>query len=98
MKVTKQQINWKWLFIGLILLIPQLTSLSYATGHNGGAKGLYETQLLADAEPTAESKPIEKTEAEGPLSDTWKIAICGVVMLFFLGIALFVQIRAERGK
>jgi len=96
MKKLKRQIFRKGALFGLILIIPHMPIFSDYVAKRNEGRETYANQLIAEAAPPTQSKPAEKAEVEGQLSDTSKIAIAVAVMLFFLGVAITVQIRGQR--
>jgi len=102
MKSNNAKFSLKSVFLGTIFLIPFSAPLKYAAEPSISLSRILKSPAFAEMQVAASEDLPNKTEhkvrSNGELSDGWKYVIAGLVMAFFLGLAIFVQLRAEREK
>jgi len=87
----------KYTLIGVMFLNPFTTPTTYATSEPAAIYSLTEEPIIAELRASSNEGGAVHNKADKP-SDLWKYVVSGIVMFFFLSIAIFVQIRAEREK
>lgn len=88
----------KLLLVGALFLAP-FAHQEAVNGDNANSyRSLAAEPIIADLRVPAEKEATAVPEIKTGLSDTWKYAISGLALLLFLGLALFIQLRAEREK
>lgn len=87
----------KYILIGVMFINPFTAPTTYAASEPAAIYNLAEEPIIAELRPTSKEGGSVSNKAEKP-SDLWKYVVSVLVMVFFLGIAIFVQLRAEREK
>lgn len=87
----------KYMLIGVMFLNPFTIPTTYAASEPAAIYGLAEEPIIAELRLSSKEGGSVHDKADKP-SDFWKYVVSGLVMFFFLSIAIFVQIRAERDK
>lgn len=88
----------KYLLIGIVVLHPAAATPGDPVRSPTVIHNLSEEPLIADLRPVSLRDDSSPGETKGELSDFWKYFIAIGALVFFLGVALFIQIRSEREK
>lgn len=86
----------KLLLIGALFLAPFAQQDGLHADNTNAYRNLAAEPIIADMRTAPEKETSAAPKNATGLSDAWKYAISGLVMVFFLGLALFIQLRAER--
>lgn len=91
-------LGMKYLLLGALFLSPIAATAGGPLGKPAAIYNLSEEPLIADLRRVSSNENAQAGERREELSEFWKYTIAIAALVFFLGIALFIQIRSEREK
>ena len=91
-------LGMKYLLLGALFFNPVAATADVPSETPAAIYNLSQEPLIADLRRVSSHENPQPSEVRGALSDFWNYTIAIAALVFFLGIALSIQIRSEREK